>query len=159
MDFDQQKVRTITQPSLLPIPCGCCNDWLIDNLSNLFSSNDDRMRSNPTSSNKEASHNGDDDVEKQEQVVPLVTTTTTTQDEEQDEHAGGKDGRTFLLIAPVDLRKGSRLDIITPQGTTSVVRVPEAIQRGQAFRAKECGPLLKSLVRWRIRLCWCSEQV
>lgn len=133
-------MRTI--PHDLPcvrLPADAANDWLIDNL-------DDRMVSNPTTtSNKEASHNGDDDVEKQEQVVPLVTATTHDQDEEQDERASGKDGRTFLLIAPADLRKGSRLDIITREGTTSVVRVPEAVQRGQAFRAKECGPLLN---RW-----------
>ena len=91
------------------------------------------------------------DLENQphELEVPLVSATPMEDvpNEEGEDPSSYKDnGRVFLLVAPSDLRKGSRLDIVVPEdGKTSVVRVPTNVKRGDQFHAKECGPLLH---RW-----------
>ena len=85
--------------------------------------------------------------------VPLVTATPIAEETEEGYAVGNNNdedaaetGRAFLLIAPSDLRKGCRLDIVVPEdGTTSVVRVPKNVKRGEQFYAQECGPMLH---RW-----------
>ena len=92
----------------------------------------------PTSSKNE------DTVDVELQMVPLQVDSGA---KKEGDCKVSQEGRIFSIVAPSNLRKGYRLDVITPEGSTSVVRVPRSAERGEKFNARECGTYLG---RWYV---------